>query len=126
MTDVAEPGPFPDIDTQQQIPAPALPMVPVPVTITGPSATLRLPNRQGPAITAALTTTIQHVLGQDTRRARTTLICDQDWRYSTVGAGSGVPWYAKVPLVVEHCDAIYASVPTGTGTLTVIAEYIGT
>lgn len=115
------PEQFPDIDTQQQTPD-ALPAVPV--VVQGPVTVVQLPRRKGPAFLQALTSTMTHVLGPDPRRCRVTLICDQDWNYSTQRNGSGVPWYAKVPLVIEHADAVYAST-SSAATLTVIPEYTG-
>jgi len=117
------PDQFPDIDTQEQTIPDQLPAVPV--TIIGPVPVVHLPSRKGPVLKNALTTAGQHVLGPDPRRCRATLICDVDWQYSQQIQGTGVPWYSKVPLVITHADAIYASVPTGTGTLTVICEYVG-
>jgi hypothetical protein len=116
------PDQFPDIDTQEQTPA-ALPAVPV--VVNGPVSVLQLPRRKGPILKNTLTTAGQHVLGPDPRRCRAVLICDVDWQYQHQIQGAGVPWYSKVPLVIEHGDAVYASVPTGTGTLTVICEYAG-
>jgi hypothetical protein len=120
------PAAFPAVDDQEQIEAAALPMTPVPVKVVGPSVVMALPARSGPAFTQDLTSAeLVHVLGRDPRRTRTTFICDVDWRYSTTKSGTGAPWYAKVPLTITHADAIYAKVPTSTGTLTVIPEYGG-
>jgi hypothetical protein len=120
-----QPPAFPALVDQEQIEAPRLPMTPVPVAVAGPVVTMRLPARSGSPMFHDLTTSMAHILGPDMRRTRVTLICDADWRYAIGQAGNGVPWYAKVPLVLEHADAIYARVPTSTGTLTIIPEFTG-
>ena len=98
-------------------------MVDVTVT-TEPIRATDLPSRVGPMAKLALTTTFQRLYGPDLKRKRTNLICDTDWEISRSGAtGSGVPWYAKVPLVVEHADTVWARVPTSTGTLSILPEY---
>lgn len=103
---------------QREILAPALLIHP-----DGPVHTIELPARIGPMFKEALTTAFVKVLGKDEKRKRIALICDVDWLVSRTGAAnSGVPWYAKVPLPIGHCDEIWAAVPTSTGTLSVIAE----
>lgn len=106
----------PDLQ-QREILAPALLVKP-----DGPVLTHQLPSRVGPMASVSLGTTLQHILGPDEKRRRTILVCDVDWLVSRSSSSPGVPWYAKVPLYLESCDAVYAKVPTGTGTLTVVPE----
>lgn len=94
----------------------------VPVRLDGIVVVQLAPSLRGPAFVQALSTTFQHVLGADPKRRRTILLGDADWLYRTSTSGVGVPWPLDVPLVLEHADHIYAAVPTGTGTLTVITE----
>lgn len=115
---------FPEIEDQDQEQAAALPMVAVPVKVEGPVVVMTLPSRMGPAFFHTLSTVMTHILGPDKRRKRVTLISDVDWVYSQQMQGGGVPWYAKVALVLEHADVIYAK-SANAGTLTVIAEYTG-
>lgn len=117
---VVEPPPNPEVEDVQQreILEPALL-----VHQDAPWRTIELPARTGPMLTEALTTGFAKVLGANEKRKAVTLICNVDWEISRTGAAnSGVPWYAKVPLSIGHCDTIYARVPTSTGTLSVIAE----
>lgn len=119
-TGIIEDPPNPDLDTllQREDFGPALP-----VRHDGPVTVHQLPARSGPIIKTALTTDFQHILGADEKRKRVVLVCDVDWELSRSGAtGSGCPWYAKVPLAIEHCDKISARVPTSTGTLTAVTE----
>lgn len=122
---IDQPPAWPALDEQLHEPIPAMPMTPVPVTVEGPVPVVSQPNRSGAAFTAELTTTMVHILGRQPGRSRVTMICDTDWRYSATQSGAGVPWYAKVPLVITHADPVFASVPTSTGTLTVITESNG-
>jgi hypothetical protein len=95
----------------------------VPVAVEGPVHIRVLPSRIAGAQKEALTTSFSPVLYADLKRRRATLICDVDWEYSRSGSsGSGVPWYAKVPLVIEHADTVNARVPTSTGTLSIVTE----
>lgn len=118
---VVEPLPnpsVPEVQQQQDI----TPIMPLPVVHDGPINTQQLPSRMGPIITQALSTATAHVLGQDEKRRRTVCICDVDWLVSRTSSGVAAPWYAKVPLVLENADSLYAKVSTGTGTLTVVTE----
>lgn len=100
---------------------PTLPTLPV--NVNGPVQTRQLPSRIGGSIKEPLTTAFSRVLYADLKRRRAVLVADVDWEYSRTGnSGSGVPWYAKVPLVIEHADEVNARVPTSTGTLSIIAE----
>ncbi len=113
--------PQPDIATVQQLPDE--PLLTIPVRAVAPVPVSILPARCGAAFKDGLGTSFSKVLGPDPKRRRTVLCGDADWEYSRSGAtGSGVPWPADVPLVLEHCDAVYARVPTSTGNLSVIAE----
>ncbi len=95
----------------------------IPVSVGGPVQTRALPSRIGGASKEPLTTSFSNVLYADLKRRRAVLIADVDWEYSRTGnSGSGVPWYAKVPLVLEHADSVCARVPTGTGTLSIVTE----
>lgn len=118
-TNIDEDPPYPSVPDLQQreILAPALLVKP-----DGPVLTHQLPSRTGPMSSVPLGTTLAHILGPDEKRRRTVLICDVDWLVSRASSAAGVPWYAKVPLVLESCDAVYAKVSTGTGTLSVIPE----
>lgn len=113
--------PNPDINDVQQLPDE--PLVVIPVQPVGPVPVQNLPARCGAAFSHPLDTAFSNVLGADPKRRRVVLIGSDAWEYSRTGtAGSGVAWPADVPLVLEHCDAIRARVPTSTGTLSVIAE----
>lgn len=113
--------PQPDISTVQQLPAE--PLLTVPVRAVAPVPVSVLPARCGAAFKEPLSTAFSRVLGADPKRRRTVLCGTEAWEYSRTGnSGSGVPWPADVPLILEHCDAVYARVPTSTGELAVIAE----
>jgi hypothetical protein len=89
----------------------------------GPVDVRPVPSRWGPTFSHPLTTQFTHVIGSDLDRTRLTLIGSVDWLLSRTGrTGSGVPIPADVPLVLTHCDEIWAAVPTSTGDLAVIAE----
>lgn len=112
----------PDLAEVQQRPDPDALLV-LPARLVEPAAVQVLPARAGAAFVQPLNTQFAHVLGQDPKRRRVVLLGSADWEYSRTGnSGSGVPWPTDVPLVLEHCDAIYARVPTSTGQLSVIAE----
>ncbi len=104
---------------QHDVPGPV-----VPVDVRGPVIVHQLPSKGGPSFKHPLTTTFSQVLGHDNKRARTTLLlAGAAWEYSRTGAsGSGVPWPSNVPLVLEHCDQVWARVTTETGNLSVITE----
>ncbi len=112
--------PEPELEELQQhdVPIPA-----VPVNVIGPVTVHELPSRSGPAFAHPLTTTFQHVLYADLKRARASLLGSAAWEYSRTGAaGSGVPWPISVPLVIEHGDSVWARVVSETATLSVITE----
>lgn len=101
----------------------------VPVKPVGPTTVTELPARCGAAFSMTLPApgTGENypvfVLGFDARRKRVVLICDQDWLYARKDSDkNGVPWPKSVPLVLEHCDDIYARVQSTGGTLSVISE----
>ncbi len=100
------------------------PVVALPVHPTGPTTTHELPSRCGAAETRTLTVgTFVEILGQDLRRKRTILLADQDWQYARKASDThGVYWPARVPLVLQHGDSIYAAASTNAGNLTVITE----
>ena len=113
--------PDPDLADVQQEQSDAL--LVVPVRPVGPVPVQQLPARCGAAFPQPLSTTFAHVLGADPKRRRVVLVAAVAWEYSrTSSAGSGAPIPANVPLELQHCDTIYARVPTSTGTLAVIAE----
>lgn len=118
-TEVFEDSPHPDVPEVQQRErlSPS-----IPVCQDGPWTTQQLPARSAPFAVVPLSTTTAHILGADLRRKRVVLICDQDWLVSRSSSAQQVPWYAKVPLVLESCDAIYARVASSTANLTVIPE----
>lgn len=113
--------PQPDIGTVQQLPDE--PLLTVPIRAVGPVPVQQLPARAGAAFAEPLTTSFTKVLGADPKRRRVVLCAGDAWEYSRTGAtGSGIPWPAAVPLILEHCDQFYARVPTSDGVLAVIAE----
>lgn len=124
---VVEDPPNPDQLEVQQREEPAL--LVVPVRPVGPVTVQVLPARIGPAFTQGLNTSWQSVLGNDLKRRRATLLlvsstAADTWLYSRTQGGSGVPWPANVPLVLEHADAVYAQIGPGNpaATLSVITE----
>ena len=118
----AEYPPNPDVAEVQQQPTPHK-TLPVPVELAAPAAVRQMPSKHSGVFAQHLTTDFVSVLGRDIKRRGVVLIADVDWLYSHTGnAGSGVPWYAKVPMPIGHTDAIYAAVATSTGTLSVVAE----
>lgn len=101
----------------------------VPVKPVGPTTVTELPAKCGAAFGMALAApgTGENypvsVLGFDPRRKRVVLICDQDFYYARKDSDkTGAPWPKAVPLVLEHCDDIYARAQTTAGTLAVIVE----
>jgi hypothetical protein len=113
--------PEPELEELEQhdVPGPV-----VPVNVMGPVTTHPLPSKGGPAFVQPLVaTSFTKVLSHDLKRARTTLLLGAAWEYSrTGGSGSGVPWPSNVPLVLEHCDQVWARVVADTGNLSVITE----
>lgn len=104
---------------QEEYPVEALP-----VHATGPTTTHELPSRCGTAESRAITVgTFTEILGQDLKRKRTILLGDQDWQYARKASDThGAFWPAKVPLILQHGDTIYAAASTNSGNLTVITE----
>jgi len=97
---------------QRDIPLPS-----IPVRIDNPVQVRRMPNKGGPAFVTTLTAgTPEHILGADLRRARVTLIGyptadeSQDvlWYYMSGRTGQRCPIASYTPLVLEHCDEIWA------------------
>lgn len=120
-------NPQPMLDELQQVePGYVIPVPPILVATDGPVTTQELPARLGVVADFGLVATEwTMVVGADLKRKRLTLVCDVAWRVShspSSGASGGGLWPASVPLVVSHASAVYARVPTGTGTLTVIPE----
>lgn len=121
MSTDEQPTAIPDVDQLRQTEHDELPAVPVrqvePVTVHA------LPSRVGPMFADDLTTAFAKILPADPKRKRATLLGSAAWEISRSGSvSSGVPWPASVALVIEHCDTVYARVPTSTGTLSVITE----
>lgn len=115
-----QPLAMPDVDQlrQEDEPLPA-----VPVRQVEPITVHNLPSRVGPMFSEDLSTDFVKILPSDVKRKRATLLASVAWEISRSGSvSSGVPWSANVPLVIEHCDTVYARVPTGTGELSVITE----
>jgi hypothetical protein len=101
----------------------------VPVKPVGPVTVFQLPSRCGAAVSLALAAPATgenfpvQLLDEDPRRKRVVLICDQDWIYARKASDRhGAPWPKAVPLVLEHCDAVYAMAQTNAGTLSAIVE----
>lgn len=97
----------------------------VPVRTAGPVEVHELPSRQAPAFSTTLADDNQHILGADRKRKVAILICDEPWLYAQQRSAPGVRWPADVPLVITHCDEVYAAIhpdAAGTGTLSVISE----
>jgi hypothetical protein len=100
-------------------------MAAVPVRQDGPVTTHELPARAGTVFDFALTPEWQMVLPADPKRKRVLLVSATDWEVSHSGGSAGrggAYWPAKVPLEWRNTSAIYASVLTGTGLLSVIPE----
>jgi hypothetical protein len=116
---IVEPPPAPDLDDVQQV-EPVTPAVPV--KIEGPVRVQQVPNRSGPAFTHAMTTQPSQVLGEDMRRARAQLWADEGWLYRR-RTGGPVTVAANAIIDITHCDEVWASVSTETGTLNIITEY---
>lgn len=116
---MVEDEPQPELDELQQreIVAPV-----VPVKHVGAILVQELPSRSAPIFSLSLTTDRQCVVSQDLSRRRVTIIADQDFNISKTSSGNSAPWYAKVPLTLQHCDSLYAYVDNGTAELTVIVE----
>lgn len=111
----------PDLADVQQVPEDTL--IVLPARLVEPARVQQLPSRAGAAFSHPLSTTFSHVLGADPKRRRVVLVASVAWEYSrTASASSGVPIPANVVLELQHCDTVYARVPTSTGTLGVIAE----
>lgn len=120
MSDMADREAEPILEEvfQHDIPGPV-----VPVDVRGPVVTHPLPSKGGPSFAHPLTAVFSKVLGHDLKRSRTTLLIGAAWEYSRTGAsGSGVPWPSNVPLVLLHCDQVWARVVADTGNLSVITE----
>lgn len=116
-----EDPPAPDLDDLQQREIPHLGAVPV--CVEGPVLVQVQPARRGTAEPTGLNQTPAHILGEDPRRSAATLLCDVAWNYFARKGGASVRWPADVPLVIQHCSEVWASVTTGTGNLSVISEY---
>ena len=124
-----EDPPTPPLDELQQRDSPEVLMVPVPVVTQGMVRVQLVPARTGPATVLPLPkasgSSLQQALNYDRKRSAAILIADVDWQYSRRQSGETVPWYAKVPLVLSHCDEVWArQVPGGDadGTLSIITE----
>jgi hypothetical protein len=102
----------------------------VPVKPVGPVTVTTLPARCGAAVSLALAAPVagadnfpKQLIDADSRRKRVVLICDVDWIYARQGSDKhGAPWPKSVPLVLEHCDAVYAMAQSSAGTLSAIVE----
>lgn len=115
--------PDPDLDQLQQRP-PEITGVPnVPVEIVGTPRVLQAPNRSWSVSTLLLTTSPQHVVGDEPNRAVVTLCADADWLVATHRQTAPKRWPANVPLVLTHNQEVFASTATGSPNLTIIAEY---
>lgn len=117
-------------ETEEEIHQEVMPaLISVPVHLDRPATVQLLPSRVGPAFVTGLNSNWQSVLNRDPKRRRAVLMlasatASDTWLYSRTQGGAGVPWPANVPLVLEHADAVYASVGPGNPatTLTAITE----
>ena len=117
--------PEPGIDELQQRDPELWAPAAVPVTIEGTPRVLMAGNRSCNPFSMAMTTTPQHVLGQELNRAVVTLIGSAAWNYVADKTNAqAVPVPANVPLVLTHVGRIYASAG-GACTLSVFPEYHG-
>jgi len=115
-----EDPPNPDLDDLQQ----RQPVIPaVAVEVQGAVRVHRLPSRNSTVTTETLTDgVVTHVLGADLGRARATLVCASSWFYMRAKTGVQAPIPAGVPIVIEHADAVYATITGSAAVLTTIAE----
>jgi hypothetical protein len=125
MTDIDVPAgelAEPDLATLQQR-EPILPTVPV--QIDGIVRVLPIPAERSAVEAFPMDVTLRRLAGADPKRSRTTLVSSVAWNYGHSGRGVTVPIPANAVLTVTHCDEIWVSVPTSTGTLSCIYEYHG-
>jgi hypothetical protein len=102
------------------------------VQVEGITATQRVPSRRVVCSNEPLSVQpapATRVLTEDLSRRRASLIlrsgtATDQVLYQSNSSGQAVAWPANVALVLEHCDEMWAVVPSGqTGTLTVITEH---
>jgi hypothetical protein len=116
-----EDPPNPTLDELQQR---DLPVPSVPVRVDGQVKVYNLPARSGPVVVVDIdTTTTQPILSADPKRSLATLIVDTAWYYKNRSNGQELPWPANVPLVLTHCDEVWARAQSEDGTLSGITEY---
>lgn len=116
--------PAPGIDELQQRPPELWAPESVPVTIEGTPRVLMAGNRRWAAMSFPLTTTPQHILGDEPARSVVTLIGSAAWSIHSDRNGSAVAIPASVPIVLSHQAKIYAS-SSASADLSVLVEYHG-
>ena len=100
-----------------------LPLPRVPVIVEGKVRVQPLPARNAGVFTFPMDTTVRLAMGPDMKRSRALLVSTVAWQISRKASGEKVPWPANVVMEIKHADAVWASVPTSTGTLSIVAEY---
>lgn len=105
-----------DLQQQSELDEKAMPVRPV-----GPVLVQQLPARIGLIRAEALTTAATKILYADPKRRRAILIAEGGFSVSKTGTGEFAPWPTNAPLVLEHCDEVWAR-SGSTATLTVITE----
>jgi hypothetical protein len=97
--------------------------VSIPVRLDGPQPVHALPAINASAFVTALTTVPSTITGGDLKLARAVLLGDAAWLYGTTAQNCFMPWPINVPLVLKHCQGIYARSVTGTVNLSAVLEY---
>ena len=92
------------------------------VQTEGPVRVQNLPNRNGNVTADVYGISPERILYQDPKRAVATLIGNAAWTYSPSKTSTRAPIPANVPIVVTHCDEVWAAAVTGTVTVVAIME----
>lgn len=120
VDDIPDPG----INELQQRPPELWTPEAVPVQIEGTPRVLMAGNRKWAAFMTGLTSTPQHILGDEPARSVVTLIGSAAWSIESDRNSQAVTIPANVPIVLTHQAKIYAS-SSASADLSVLAEYHG-
>ena len=120
-----DPNPTPAELTQDELPAPALPSVPV--VVQGPTRVQQLPRVSGGSKTVSVGTTPVRVLGADPRRAEVQLYSwDNDLAYGeSQGEAASVyaaRWPKGVTKTIRHTGELWLASATATTSVTLDVE----